>query len=325
MNVTAKLEGSGAAAAARRARLAEARGTVPEPWRGRAARGRPRPECQRRRPELHGRSADDRRGRPSSATRAPTTGCPRSQFQRYKRQIERDARQRQEPGATASTSRSSASTRATGSRTPRTRAREEVGGAETIHVSAGRRRGCLLNDLDDLLGRAASLGVAEPAAARANSPRRQKPQIEKAIQDVRFDLWTGEEDKILRRLEVEFGFDAPQGRCSRTPRASSAAPSSMALEIADVNKEQEIKRAQRRAAAVGAAEHARGRSVSVAPRRRQRLLRRAARRGRLVRRWLVRQQRLVRRRVAAPGPTSARAAASSNIDPQALRSATSTV
>ena len=83
---------------------------------------------------------------------------PESQFQRYKRQIERDAR-RDKNRATTSTSRSSASTRATGSRTPRTKGPQDVGGAQTIHVSADVDVAAFVNDLDDLLGRAASLGV----------------------------------------------------------------------------------------------------------------------------------------------------------------------
>ena len=66
-----------------------------------------------------------------------------------------------------------------------------------------------VNDLDDLLGRASSLGVQNQQIPR-NLTERQQDAIEKAIQDVRFDLWTGEEDKILRRIEVEFGFDIPK-------------------------------------------------------------------------------------------------------------------
>ena len=69
--------------------------------------------------------------------------------------------------------------------------------------------------------------------------QRQKDQIEEAIQDVRFDLWTGEDDKILRRIEVEFGFDVPRD-LQRDTQGVQRGTVEMALEIADVNKEQTI-------------------------------------------------------------------------------------
>ena len=68
--------------------------------------------------------------------------------------------------------------------------------------------------------------------------QRQKDQIEKAIQDVRFDLWTGEDDKILRRIEIEFGFTSPEPR--RDAQGVQRGTVELALEIADVNKEQTI-------------------------------------------------------------------------------------
>ena len=69
---------------------------------------------------------------------------------------------------------------------------------------------------------------------------KQKTQIEKAIQDVRFDMWTGEEDKILRRVEVEFGFKLPKD-LQQDAQGVQSGNIKLALEIADVNKEQEIK------------------------------------------------------------------------------------
>ena len=69
--------------------------------------------------------------------------------------------------------------------------------------------------------------------------QRQKDQIEEAIQDVRFDLWTGEEDKILRRIEVEFGFDLPK-ELQQDAQGVQRGTVELALEIADVNKDQAI-------------------------------------------------------------------------------------
>ena len=73
---------------------------------------------------------------------------------------------------------------------------------------------------------------------------------------MRFDLWTGEEDKILRRIEVEFGFDLPKDLQQDTQGVERGTVE-MALEIADVNEDQDDHGAQRRAPAVRAAERAR--------------------------------------------------------------------
>ena len=44
----------------------------------------------------------------------------------------------------------------------------------------------------------------------------------------------------MRRLEIEFGFDLPEDLRAR-PRAWRAAPSTIKVEIADLNEDQEIK------------------------------------------------------------------------------------
>ena len=56
---------------------------------------------------------------------------------------------------------------------------------------------------------------------------------------MQFDLWTGEEDKILRRIEVEFGFEIPRDLRQDT-QGVERGNVKMALEIADVNEEQTI-------------------------------------------------------------------------------------
>ena len=133
---------------------------------------------------------------------------PAGQFRRYKRQIERDARNDKNQG-NFSFAQLGINPRGW-IENPKNEGTQDVGGAQTIHVSADVNVEAFVNDLDDLLGRAASLGVQNQQLPEELT-QRQKDQIEKAIQDVRFDLWTGEEDKVLRRIEVEFGFELPEG------------------------------------------------------------------------------------------------------------------
>ena len=133
---------------------------------------------------------------------------PADQFRRLKRQIERDARRDNNRNNNFTFAQLGINPR-DWIENPKNEGTEEVGGAQTIHVTADVNVAAFVNDLDDLLGRASSLGVQNQQIPQ-NLTDRQKKQIEEAIQDVRFDLWTGEDDKILRRIELEFGFDLPQ-------------------------------------------------------------------------------------------------------------------
>jgi hypothetical protein len=162
---------------------------------------------------------------------------PENQFQRYKRQIERDARRDDNNSNNFSFAQLGINPR-DWIENPKNEGTEDVGGAQTIHVTADVNVEAFVNDLDDLLGRASSLGVQNQQVPR-NLTERQQRQIAESIQDVRFDLWTGEEDKILRRIEVEFGFEVPRDLRSET-QGVERGKVDMALEIADVNKEQTI-------------------------------------------------------------------------------------
>jgi hypothetical protein len=161
---------------------------------------------------------------------------PDDQFRRYKRQIERDAK-RDNKSNNFTFAQLGINPR-TWIKDPKNEGTEDVGGAKTIHVSADVDVAAFVDDLDNVLQRASSLGVQNQQLPKKLT-QKQKDQIEKSIQDVRFDLWTGEEDKILRRIEVEFGFEVPKDLRSDT-QGVERGKVEMALEIADVNKEQTI-------------------------------------------------------------------------------------
>jgi hypothetical protein len=161
---------------------------------------------------------------------------PDRQFERYKRQIERDAR-RDDQNNNFTFAQLGINPR-DWIENPKNEGTEDVGGAQTIHVSADVNVGAFVDDLDNVLQRASRLGVQNQQVPDDLSER-QKRQLEEAIQDVRFDLWTGEEDKILRRIEVEFGFEVPRALRQDTQGVEQGNVE-MALEIADVNQEQTI-------------------------------------------------------------------------------------
>jgi hypothetical protein len=80
----------------------------------------------------------------------------------------------------------------------------EVGGAETDKVEAELDVVAVVNDL---LAIARQFGTEVPAL-RGRSAR----QLARAARSSKFELWSGKDDRLLRRLkmEVEFGLDVPE-------------------------------------------------------------------------------------------------------------------
>jgi hypothetical protein len=63
----------------------------------------------------------------------------------------------------------------------------------------------------------------------------QKKQVVDAVKNPRVEIYTGKEDKILRRMVVALGIVAPQGSGS-----SGSADFKLDLAISDVNEDQEV-------------------------------------------------------------------------------------
>lgn len=83
----------------------------------------------------------------------------------------------------------------------------KVGGVETYHITAGIDTGRFLDDVSALLGKAGALG------SQANLPSsltpRQRRDIEASVKDARLQVWTGKDDKALRRLAIAVDLDVP--------------------------------------------------------------------------------------------------------------------
>jgi hypothetical protein len=81
----------------------------------------------------------------------------------------------------------------------------DVGGASTDHVTADLD---VVRVTNDLIALARGLGARGPQLLRGNNAK----QLQDSVNDTSFDLWTGKNDRLLRRLELEadFGFDVPQ-------------------------------------------------------------------------------------------------------------------
>jgi hypothetical protein len=78
-----------------------------------------------------------------------------------------------------------------------------VGGASTDHIKAQLD---VVNAANGLLGLVRSLGRSAPTITGSNAD-----QLRKAVKSSSIDVWTGKQDKLLRRLDLkaQLGFDVP--------------------------------------------------------------------------------------------------------------------
>lgn len=103
---------------------------------------------------------------------------------------------------------------------------QDVGGTKTTHLQAGVDVPKLLADLDRILGAAGRAG----AGGRLSEAQRR--QVEEAVESAKVDVFTGEEDRRLRRMAVDV-----QLRDTATVNGGSAR---FAFEIADLNEEVDV-------------------------------------------------------------------------------------
>jgi uncharacterized membrane protein YgcG len=163
---------------------------------------------------------------------------PQDQFERYKRQVERESRQQNKDQQNQFDLASLGVNPRDWLRNPKKEGEEDVGGANTVHVSADVRIGALLKDVNDLIRRAGRLGLdSEQVPQRI--PERTQRQIEESVKTAQFDLWTGKDDKIMRRLEIEFSFDLPEELRTQAQGVSGGTVD-IKVEIAELNEDQEI-------------------------------------------------------------------------------------
>lgn len=108
---------------------------------------------------------------------------------------------------------------------------EDVEGTETIHISGDLDVRRLVDGLKNLLGGAGALG-ALGGGTDVPSPE-ELDQVADAIKEAHFDVYSGAEDKILRRLAVALTIEPPGGATNRIEVA-------LDFSIGDVNEPQTI-------------------------------------------------------------------------------------
>jgi hypothetical protein len=125
---------------------------------------------------------------------------------------------------------------------PKSEGEEDVGGAKTTHVSSNVDLDALLDDVDNLLERSNKLGLSQqqlqqlPKSLTSASRKR----IKEAIKNAKVDIWTGTDDKTLRRLQLDVVFDLPESLRAQA-QGVEGGEIKLDLEVANVNEKQEIK------------------------------------------------------------------------------------
>jgi len=108
----------------------------------------------------------------------------------------------------------------------------KVGDDDTTKISGGIDVGKLLDDVNNALGKASSLGLGSTGQVPEKLTEEQKRRVIAAVKDPRVEIYTGKDDQILRRLAVNLGVEEKQSATSGTVVFD--------LSIIDLNEDQEI-------------------------------------------------------------------------------------
>lgn len=113
---------------------------------------------------------------------------------------------------------------------PKNAGEAKVGDTDVIRITGDVDVGKLLDDVNTALSKARSLGVQGSSSLPSKLTPEQKKQAEDAIKKLSVEIYTGKEDRILRRMVVDLVADA-QGQSANVK---------LDLQLTDVNEDQTI-------------------------------------------------------------------------------------
>jgi hypothetical protein len=116
---------------------------------------------------------------------------------------------------------------------------ESVGGTQTTHIVAGVNVTALLADLNTFLQKASSLGVSGSAKLPKGISSQTQSKIAGEIQNPRFNLWTGSNDKTVRKMSIDLTLPV-SGSISTALGGLTSARISLVIKYDDLNQPQTI-------------------------------------------------------------------------------------
>ncbi len=114
----------------------------------------------------------------------------------------------------------------------------DVGGTETILITGDVDVEKLLADVDSALEKLRSLGVQGSDQLPERLSDEDKRQTAEAIDQLSVEIFTGAEDRILRRIVVTMALKAPAGEAA--PGEPQSVDLKLDLQLLEVNEDQEI-------------------------------------------------------------------------------------
>lgn len=124
-------------------------------------------------------------------------------------------------------------------RNPRSDGEEEVGGAETLKVSGTIDVRRFLDDISRLLDRAEGLQLEGAGRVPGGLSAKQREQVERAVKDATISVWSGKDDRTLRRVAIDVQLDVPEADRKDVGGLSSGRIA-FRLTISELNEEQKI-------------------------------------------------------------------------------------
>lgn len=86
-----------------------------------------------------------------------------------------------------------------------------VEGTDTVKITGGIDVGKLLDDVNNALSKAGSLGIPNTGQLPTKLTDEQKSMVEEAVKSASVEIETGKEDSILRRLAFKMSIEDPEG------------------------------------------------------------------------------------------------------------------
>jgi hypothetical protein len=108
----------------------------------------------------------------------------------------------------------------------------KVGDADTIKITGGVDMAKLLDDVNAALEKASSLGLQGAGQVPEKLTEAQKQEVVDAIKDPKVEIYTGKDDKVMRRMVVSLGLDDQASDTTGTL--------SLDFSITDLNEGQDI-------------------------------------------------------------------------------------
>lgn len=114
---------------------------------------------------------------------------------------------------------------------------DNVGGADTTHIRSGVNVSALLADVNTFLAKASSSSGSNKIPS--SIPQATQQQIAGAIKNATVDIWTGKDDKILRKVSLNLNVPV-SGRASTLAGGITSAGIGFSLQYSKINQPQTV-------------------------------------------------------------------------------------